>query len=189
MLWKVNSRQEDPEYLGHFLYSCFRTCRKVQGLISNLCIYLTTSFTDWPSRPVSLVLGMSLFVFVCVFVCLFPFHDIYLEASFWLWDHMISFQVSHWATLPHCRGKGGRDRQITFVKPNKTANKQRRHVFMESTYWVAAPLGFTASLTGLPSLATQTETYSLAKNRKLSGILRCEQRRQKTGDELNIWVK
>ena len=138
---------------------------------------------------VSLVLGMSLFVFVCVFVCLSPSHDIYLEASFWLWDHMISFQVSHWATLPHCLRKGGRDRQIAFVKPNKTANKQRRHVFMESTYWVADPLGFTASLTGLPSLATQTETYSLAKNRKLSGILRCEQRRQRTGDELKSWVK
>ena len=54
---------------------------------------------------------------------------------------------------------------------------------------VAVPVGFTDSLTVLPSLATQMKTCSLAKSRRSSGILYCEQRRQRSGDEMNVYVK
>ena len=47
-------------------------------------------------------------------------------------------------------------------------------------------LGFTDSLYGLPSLATQTETCSLANTWRSSEILYCEQRRQRSRDKMNI---
>ena len=54
---------------------------------------------------------------------------------------------------------------------------------------VAVPVGFTDTLTILRSLSTQTETCSLVKSRRSSGILYCEQRRQRSGDEMNVYLK
>ena len=39
---------------------------------------------------------------VQVYLCFSPSRAIYFEASHWPWDHMISFQASHFPPLPIC---------------------------------------------------------------------------------------